>query len=154
MIRRSKLQLWLCGLLTAVAVCFIWGNSLLPADESSQVSGWFGAFIGKLLPMFSPENPNGSHLLRKFAHFTEFALLGTLLCWGSAMLLKKKPAVIGAAFLCGAAVAAIDETIQRFIPGRCGCLADALLDSVGVLTGTLAVFVLILLLRKSRACTA
>ncbi len=148
MIKGSRIQRIFCGVLITAMVCFIWGNSLLPAQESSQVSGWFGQFLGRLLPIFSPDNPNSSHLLRKCAHFAEFAVLGGLLCWGSAMLQRKKPLVLGAAFLCGTAVAAIDETIQLFVPGRGGSIADALLDSTGVLTGAAAMLLLLMCIRK------
>ncbi len=150
MIQKSPLKLIFWGLLTAAMLAFIWGNSLMVAESSSQISGWVGKFLGKIFPFFSPDSPNGSHLLRKCAHFAEFCVLGGLLLWGSAMLLKKEAATCCAAFLCGLAAATVDESIQRFIPGRYGCMEDVLLDSAGVLTGVAAVFVLILFLRKLR----
>ncbi len=148
MIRRSKLSLTLWAVITAALLAFIWGNSLMPEDASSELSGWFGELICKILPIFSPENPTGSYLLRKCAHFCEFAALGAVLCWGWAMLLQKQVFLYSLA--CGILVAAIDETIQLFVPGRYGCIQDVALDSSGVLTGAACVLLLILITRKNR----
>ncbi len=139
MIQKSRSKLLICGALILLMLCLIWGNSMLPGKASGNVSGWFGRLLGQILPVFGPDNPNGSFLLRKCAHFTEFCLLGTLLCWMSAMCQQKKRWVFSIAFGCGALTAAIDECIQLFVPERHGCGEDVLLDCCGVATGVLLV---------------
>ena len=127
---RTKNRLRLCALLLMLNLAFIWGNSLLPAEASQAFSDWVK---GLLLGILEPEGPasQGSGLLRKIAHFTEFMTLGMLFCWGLAML-QKKP-LFGIAL--GHLVAIIDETIQSFVPGRGPGLADVLLDTAGATAG-------------------
>ena len=120
-------------LCTALLIClliFIWGNSLMPGPVSQAISN----FVQKILfgtEITPGEIPAGNGLLRKFAHFTEFAALGMLLCWRSGMLGKHRKY----AFFSGTAVACIDETIQAFTPDRACRLYDVAIDSLGVLAG-------------------
>ncbi len=138
MIKRSKLRLVLCSTLLVLTVCLIWGNSMMNGETSGSISGGFGAWIGKLIPFLSPDSPNGHLILRKCAHFSIFFLLGLELCWLFGMLADRN--VILRCLAVGAAVAAIDESIQRFVPGRCGCLTDMLIDLSGAVTGILLLF--------------
>lgn len=80
---------------------------------------------------------SGGGLLRKIAHFTEFASLGLLLGWLFGMLRKKKVTP----FLCGALAACIDETIQIFVPGRGPGIRDVCIDVGGVVTGMILLYV-------------
>ncbi len=148
MIPRSKSKLLLCGFLIGLMLCVIWGNSLLPGESSGEMSGWLSKFLGDILPVFGPDNPNGGHLLRKCAHFTEFCLLGTLLCWMWAMWQEKNLPVFLSALGCGALAAAIDEGIQRFVPERYGCIQDVLLDCSGVATGVLLLLLVFHITKK------
>ena len=127
---RSTVRLRLCAVLLVLNLAFIWGNSLLPAEISQAFSDWVKAL---LLPAASSDSSmsQGSGILRKIAHFTEFMTLGMLFGWGLAML-KKKP-LWGIALSCFAAI--IDETIQIFVPGRGPGLADILLDTAGATAG-------------------
>ena len=74
-------------------------------------------------------------LLRKAAHFTEYAVLGALL----ARAVRELPA-----FAFAVAYAVTDELHQMFVPGRAGTLLDVAVDAAGALTG-------ILVLRRLRA---
>ena len=105
--RHIRVWLWLL----ACVLVFIWGNSLLPGED--------------------PPSGAGGGLLRKAAHFTEFTVLGLVLCRLSGLLKKK----IYVPILLGVAAACIDETIQMFVPGRGPALRDVLIDSCGVLSG-------------------
>ena len=49
MIRTDK-RLRLCGVLLAGILCFIWGNSLLPAEESANLSGFVSGLLQRLFP--------------------------------------------------------------------------------------------------------
>ena len=133
MVKRTKVRLVLCATLVVLNVAFILGNSLLNGESSGSFSGGFSAWIGQFIPFLSPDSPYGHFLIRKIAHFSIFFLLGTLLCWLMGMLNHQK--ILLRALLLAACVATIDESIQRLIPGRYGCLSDMLLDSCGALAG-------------------
>ena len=123
--RRLRLSLALTGCL----LVFIWGNSLLPGELSGALSDWVHDLLTRLFG--DGETRQGSGLLRKIAHFSEFAALGACLSWRSAMLGRKK----GLAPVLGIGAACVDETIQRFVPERGPSLWDVALDSFGVLAG-------------------
>ena len=87
--KRTKRRMTVCTVLLICNLVFIWGNSLLPAEVSGQISGSLKAFLDGL---FSPGEaaPSGDGLLRKCAHFAEFGALGLLLGWLFGMLGKKR----------------------------------------------------------------
>jgi VanZ family protein len=129
MIRTQK-RMVLCITLLCLILTFIWGNSLLSAEASRAFSDW----VKRLLSLaVTGEEPaaEGSGLLRKIAHFTEFSALGMCLCWLLGML--KCPR--GWGILLGGLTAGIDETIQIFVPGRGPGLLDVGIDTMGVITG-------------------
>ena len=131
MIRTEK-RLRLCGVLLCMTLVFIWGNSLLPGEVSQAFSDWVKDLLNRLLPGGGEDSLlGGGGLLRKIAHFTEFAALGTLLGWLFGMLRKGNLPPI----LLGMAAACVDETIQIFVPGRGPGLKDVAIDTAGVLTG-------------------
>lgn len=129
---RSKTRLRWNAVLLAMVLGFIWGNSLLPGAVSQAVSDGLKTFLG--LPLSTGVQASGRDLIRKLAHFSEFAALGWLLGWRMAML-GKKPRL---AAILGVAAACIDEGIQIFTPNRGPGLNDVLLDSFGVLAGIAA----------------
>ena len=124
------------ALLVLLIVGFIWGNSLMPAEISHSFSQWVKDLLARFLSGDTPTKPEGGGLLRKLAHFTEFTALGLCLAWRGGMM-GKNP---GKTFLSGVTAAAVDETIQRFVPGRNSSALDVLLDSSGVLTGMLLIY--------------
>ncbi len=130
---RTNKRLRLCVALLILNIGFIWGNSLLPG----ALSGAFSRWVRDLLEAFFPDRPAdpdaGHGLLRKIAHFTEFACLGALLTWLFAMVQKSK----ALALPCGFLVASADETIQRFVPERGPSFYDVLIDTAGVTAGIL-----------------
>ena len=131
---RTKGRLRLCTALLICCLAFIWGNSLLPANMSGQISGALKAFLdGLFSPGGGSPSASGDGLLRKFAHFAEFGALGFLLGWLFGMLGKKWPVP----FLLGVAAACVDETIQIFVPGRGPGIRDVCIDSCGVAAGML-----------------
>ena len=125
-----------CSSLTLLLI-FIWGNSLLPGHISGAFSDWVKEILANLLPfLFTGSDANaGGGLLRKLAHFTEFAALGACLSWFYAMLTANHRRQRLFAGLSGILAACIDETIQRFVPQRNGCLTDVGIDTAGVITG-------------------
>lgn len=134
MIRTDK-RMRLCAALLLCNLAFIWGNSLLPG----QVSGAISDFVKDLLSgLFDStgEDSTGGFLIRKLAHFTEFACLGGLLLWYFGML--GKPKIL--AFPLGTGAACIDETIQIFVPERGPGIRDVGIDCAGVLTGMILLY--------------
>ena len=134
MIRTEK-RLRLCAALIVVNLCFIWGNSLLPGEISGAISDavknllrWCLSFLN--LPS---GGGGGGGLLRKVAHFTEFACLGGLFTWLFSML--RRPAWL--ALGCGFLAACVDETIQIFVPDRGPSVFDVGIDTAGVAVGIL-----------------
>lgn len=130
---RTPGRMRLCIGLTACCLVFIWGNSLLPGEISGAISDSVKRMLAELFEQGEPSPESSGFLLRKMAHFTEFAALGLCLCWLFGMLGKgwRLP------FLCGTAAACADETIQIFIPGRGPGLRDVCIDVCGVLLGVI-----------------
>ena len=128
--KRTDKRLRLCITLLICNLVFIWGNSLMPGE----ISGAFSDCVKGILAQMFAQNPNvsqGGGLLRKMAHFTEFAALGMCLAWLHGML-QKGPVQ---PFFWGVLAAAVDETIQRFVPDRGPSIRDVCIDAAGVLTG-------------------
>ena len=130
----------ICCVLIALNLALIWGNSVLPGGVSMELSDGFLALLGRSIPFLARI---GSMLIRKLAHFSEFACLGLLLGW----LLSPEGGFRGfaAPALLGTLAACVDETIQRFVPGRESSLIDVWIDIFGVCAG-------ILLLRLGYRC--
>ena len=69
-------------------------------------------------------------VLRKIAHFGEYAVLGLLLAWATRR--EAVAAVLGVLYAAG------DEVHQNFVSGRHAAVRDVVIDAAGVLTGVLA----------------
>ena len=123
-------------ILILLNLALIWGNSMLTGISSEAVSGGVLALLGRFLPVLLTEA--GHTLLRKAAHFSEFALLG-LLYSGRHRLVKGEAPVHLMGF--GLAVACIDETIQIFTPGRASSLIDVWIDASGFALGLLLIVI-------------
>lgn len=136
--KKTRKRLALCTTLLIAILAFIWGNSALPGQTSGALSGWVGQLLGKILPFLATET--GLHILRKLAHFSEFAALGLVLCWLFCMVMERKAWQFLLPLFCGAAAACVDETIQIFSPGRYCSIVDVAIDTSGVLTGIIVLF--------------
>lgn len=144
---RSRKRLQLCTCLLCVNLIFIWGNSLLPGHISGALSDWLKDLLAPLLGQ-GPQGGGGG-LLRKIAHFTEFACLGMCLRWLTGMLQKKQLRQLLFPLIIAIGVACIDETIQIFVPNRGPGIKDVLLDSAGALVG-IAILTISHILQKKR----
>lgn len=120
----------LLGLLLMLTLGFIWGNSMLPREDSAAISMGLWQSICALLGVESSNDIP----LRKLAHFAEFWLLGTELA--GLFFLNRGRELRSAAFamLLSLAAAAVDETIQIF-SHRGAMVKDVLLDYAGAMTG-------------------
>lgn len=148
--KKTKSRLLLCAVYLTAVLCFIWGNSLLPGEDSGELSGFVGSVLQAILPILNLSSEQGMHLLRKFAHFSEFAALGLGFAWLFGMLFKKWLPSLLLPLVCGITAAGIDETIQIFSPNRGPGLKDVAIDSAGVLTGVAFLTLVHILLIKIR----
>lgn len=131
---KTKNRIWICSLLLTLNIAFIWGNSLLPGEISGAISNGLKSILESLVGV-QEGGSGGGGLLRKLAHFTEFACLGVLLRWLFGMLLQKKWQYYTWPAIAGVAVASLDETIQMFIPGRGPHIKDVGIDTLGLALG-------------------
>lgn len=126
---------------------FIWGNSLVPPQQSGEVSGWVRDFLQGVLGFFFGPVVLPQLLIRKLAHFTAFALLAA---WLAGFLMARKRVSLQGGVNClffALAAAVTDEALQ-LIPGRGSSVLDVLLDFSGALFGLLlALFVRFIVLR-------
>ena len=142
---RTDRRIRICTALLIANLCFIWGNSLLPGEISGALSDWVKSILEAILPGDGISTPGGG-LLRKLAHFTEFAALGIWLFWLFSMLGKHR----SLALLCGTLAACMDETIQIFVPDRGPGLRDVIIDTCGVVAGMMLLQIGYSLWRRKR----
>ena len=131
---RTKTRLRLCITLTVCNLAFIWGNSLLPGEISGAFSDWVKDLLAPLLG-WTGEGSGGGGLLRKVAHFTEFATLGVCLRALLGMLDKKRWKQFLIPLAAAFCAACIDETIQIFVPLRGPGIKDVAIDTAGAIFG-------------------
>ena len=134
----------------AAYVVFIFSNSLTPADLSSEESGFVMRLVHQAIGAAGLSAPwLTEHVIRKYAHFSEYTLLGILLFQSMRNL------DCGAAFrrqlhmLLIFFIPFVDETLQLFTEGRSGQISDVWLDMSGAAAGmAITVGVLCCLRRK------
>lgn len=134
--RRAVTVAW--GVAFVLWIAFVWGRSLMQGPASSVESG---RVVAVVRPVFVAAGVTDFDLItfivRKSAHFSEYAVLGFL---GRGLFSRLQderglPAWVGA--LAVALVPVADETIQLFVPGRSGSPRDVLIDLCGAALGTL-----------------
>lgn len=120
-------KVWYPSLIIAIII-FIFSAS--PADDSNRQSGLIVNAIAFLFP-----NLKDTHFLvtivRKGAHFTEYALLGFFTA--RAFKLSKKSPLFS--IIACAVYAATDEFHQSFVSGRSAEPKDVFLDTLGASFG-------------------
>lgn len=86
-----------------------------------------------------------NHMVRKSAHFCEYALFAVTIALHTAALRKKRKWLFFLPVIVSFLYACTDEYHQTFVPGRAGMIQDALLDTSGAAAGSL-LFLLIFLI--------
>ncbi len=137
-------------LLVLAMLGFIWGQSLLPGDlsqlESDRVLGLVRPVVEVLQRVLAAlgREYELAFLVRKLAHFTEYAVLGVLM-----FVLFLQPDGGGRYLLpmglCLSS-AAIDEGLQLLAVDRGPALRDVILDFTGSCAGILAAGLCVVLL--------
>ena len=116
-------------ILVVISIGIIIGFTLQTADESSISSGRITAIIAAIFHI--DDTQTLEHIVRKLAHFSEYAVFGIALTWMFRVWKIKKWYMIPV-FIC---LACCDEFIQRFVPGRGASVIDVLIDCAGAVCG-------------------
>lgn len=138
--KRTCLILAVCWM--AVIFTFSARNADLSTQDSMSIGILFGRFI---VPSFAEMDTQMQvsfadmidHPIRKMAHATEYAILGFLLAGSYVDKEKNRLRGICIPTVLGSLYAVSDELHQLFVPGRSCELTDMLIDSSGVILGTL-----------------
>jgi len=133
-------------LLLALTLWFIWGNSLASRAQSGtfsmSVSSWLDPFLN--FTHLSAEAFDA--IIRKAAHFTEFAVFGAEF-WLLKELLGRKSFFFPA--FCTLLAATLDEFWQT-LRDRGPSVRDVLLDFSGAVFGMLCMMLLLWIIEKFR----
>jgi VanZ family protein len=137
------------GISTIIWTCIIFSFSMQTAPESNRISG---GLLKQILGIFysftniSIDKDQVLNIFRKFAHYTEFFVLGIFATLFFVALNRDKldkgtvnPYLYTIVY--GVLIAISDETIQFFTgAGRAMRVTDMLIDSSGVLTSLLIIW--------------
>jgi len=143
-INKAKIRLHIILTLTIMAFIFI--QSALPGTISGAESNVLVEFFAKLTGLDAEVL---SVVIRKAAHFTEFALLGMCLMLNVRDFYTVKGISLGSvhlwfmSWMLGTAYAATDEIHQYFVPERACQLLDVCVDSAGVAVGSMIMVLVI-----------
>ena len=131
-------------------IAFIFRNSLQEGAFSSARSQAVMRALNHLLDNVGL-GPLSEHTVRKLAHFAEFTLEGFLLMLCLRVYTCLFFRHVSWTLLGGMTTAMMDETIQRFIPGRSSQVTDVWIDMGGVVCGLFVALVLLLIVRAITA---
>lgn len=136
--------------LTASVIAFAFIHSSMPSVESAQESESVLDFVTVILKFFESIRIF-HHIIRKIAHFTEYTVLGALLCSCAYSFDRIKPIkFVPYTVSIGLFTCFVDETIQLGIEGRSGQVSDMWIDFFSVLLGTAVMLVAFWIYRKIR----
>lgn len=132
--------IWVAALV--LWACFIWGHSLVSGVDSAAESGFFVSLLSPLFDALGVVDESLRSLaVRKFAHFSEHAVLGILATGaGRSIFYGKRRWWVFTLAIC-VAVPCVDETIQMFVPGRGPAITDVCIDLAGCAAGCLIAWV-------------
>lgn len=145
-------------LFTVLWVCFIFGNSLQNGVESGNQSHRVQEMLDQTFESIGLKNPMSEGVLRKMAHFGEFAILSLFYIWDllafgvlsySQSLRASALALFSAVPVCFL-IAGVDEFIQRFSAGRAPQFTDMLIDTSGALFAALCFFTVFSVIRHHK----
>lgn len=148
--RHAKL---LISLLLIFQMLFIFTMSSFGSDSSNAQSSQIIQVLHQVFPNLSSRASDLdvstlTFIVRKTAHFTEYAILGILFYFFYRQILPQKNGLrlFVLAILSSFLYACTDEIHQLFVPGRSGQFTDVLVDTLGAFCGCL----LLLAIRRLR----
>lgn len=137
---------WLFFVILAVLLCFIWGNSILNACVSNEISET-SLKIVRFLETAAERNKFvkaaiehmgiavDNHRIRKLAHFSEYSLLGMALLFLVGGNRRKPWEYWHLLWLLAVWIPVMDEGIQYFSKGRTPLITDVWIDFCGIVCG-------------------
>ena len=147
-----------CFTLSLLIMVFIFSMSAQDAETSSNTSGgliesvirFFDKGFAELSQIEQEEYVGKfQFIVRKLAHFSVYLALGFTFSAGMQTFVKLRVFVRTLfAFIIGVFYAILDEIHQNFVPGRSCELRDMLIDSTGILIGSLFIMALFLLIKR------
>ena len=127
-------------------IMFIFRNSLENGAQSSARSQAVMQLVNSALAKVHL-GPLSEHLIRKLAHFSEFALEGFLLMLCIRVYTKHFVRHMSWPLLGGMTTALMDETIQLHSPNRTSSVVDVWIDMSGIVAGLLFALIILLIVR-------
>lgn len=155
--RRVTQGVWVVLLIIWMGVIFFFSSQT--GEESSELSG--GIVSGMIHWIWKDYDSwtvirqeqllsTLTYLIRKGAHFTEYAILGFLTAGALYSGRHPRKWFFPAAWGAAAVYAMTDELHQMFTDGRSPQMFDVMVDSAGALTGVLILWLLWMSLQKGR----
>lgn len=147
--KSTSAMLWISRIFCLLFLTGSLGFVLLNSLENSNVSGTKSRevllVVNHILEIFEKE-PMPYMVLRKMAHFGEFALVGFWISICMRVFTARILLHISFPLFWGLLVAVCDEAVQLYVPGRCSSVIDVMIDFSGILMGTAIAFSICLLL--------
>lgn len=115
-----------------------------------SVLNTFGDYNEPLTEEQETQVLNVEHIIRKLAHFTIYTILGILLMSLAETFdfTNKKRLLLSV--LIGFLYASLDEFHQSYTPGRTPLFIDVIIDTLGVIVGSLFVLICIKIIQNKR----
>lgn len=129
--KRDRWYILLFSVLAVLLIGFIFHNSMQDADTSHSRSSHVLALLSTFVPFLT------EHIVRKLAHFCEYAALGWDLYALSVYVRRYVHSRLILFLVFCASIPCVDEFIQLFSDGRSAAFSDVCLDWSGMLFGVL-----------------
>ena len=125
-------------------------STSLSRNITLEVLNTFGDYNEPLTETQEVQVLNVEHIIRKLAHFTIYTILGILLMSLAETFdfTNKKRLLLSV--LIGFIYACLDEFHQSFTPGRTPLFTDVLIDTLGVIAGSLIVLICVKIIQNKR----
>lgn len=128
--------------LSAICMGLIFYFSSREASESSLQS----VYLLELLQKIFGDSFLNEHIVRKLAHFSEYA--GLCIMLNSALVFTKGKKQMLIAICISSLYSVTDEIHQIFVEGRSCQFVDWLIDTSGAITGAIAFLIIFLIINK------
>lgn len=151
---KKRVLLAFLYLVLALWVGFIFYNSSLCADDSNESSGFFVRFFIERIMGLDFESTDEdtlafvTKLVRKAAHFTEYAILSAILFFIVVLYRGMCAMCVVIPTATSFVIAMLDELSQRFASGRSPQISDVLIDTAGALIASLVLLFALSLITK------
>ncbi len=147
--KENKKKIYILNALIIIMLIFIWGHSMVPAVQSSEESGYWATYLIPILKVFVGEKLATEYLVRKLAHFSEYAVFGFIVALRVKQSQKLDIKLIGKAEGASFLTAFLDESIQ-VVSGRGPMITDVWIDSCGAFTGILVCSLILFVAERRR----